>query len=103
MILRPPISTRTDTLFPDTTLFRSIAQLGIERGPAVDLFRLRIGEVRVAIEIIDEDRRAPAIICPVCAAAEAKVDRIAEDVDNIVDGGLRREGLVDFEDRKSVV
>src|SRR3546814_5961866 len=72
MILRPPISTRTDTLFPDTTLFRSIAQLGIERGPAVDLFRLRIGEVRVAIEIIDEDRRAPAIICPVCAAAEAK-------------------------------
>src|SRR3546814_9917257 len=23
MILRPPISTRTDTLFPDTTLFRS--------------------------------------------------------------------------------
>src|SRR3546814_8885361 len=25
MILRPPISTRTDTLFPYTTLFRSIA------------------------------------------------------------------------------
>src|SRR3546814_8483815 len=24
MILRPPISTRTDTLFPDTTLFRSL-------------------------------------------------------------------------------
>src|SRR3546814_20765075 len=24
MIRRPPISTRTDTLFPDTTLFRSI-------------------------------------------------------------------------------
>src|SRR3546814_12414593 len=26
MILRPPRSTRTDTLFPDTTLFRSVAQ-----------------------------------------------------------------------------
>src|SRR3546814_10223857 len=27
MILRPPISTRTDTLFPYTTLFRSAAEL----------------------------------------------------------------------------
>src|SRR3546814_1441340 len=27
MIRRPPRSTRTDTLFPDTTLFRSVAQL----------------------------------------------------------------------------
>src|SRR3546814_19893180 len=26
MILRPPISTRTDTLFPYTTLFRSLGQ-----------------------------------------------------------------------------
>src|SRR3546814_3024442 len=30
MILRPPRSTRTDTLFPYTTLFRSPAQLGHE-------------------------------------------------------------------------
>src|SRR3546814_14402065 len=29
MIRRPPISTRTDTLFPYTTLFRSHLQLGI--------------------------------------------------------------------------
>src|SRR3546814_3173438 len=28
MIRRPPRSTRTDTLFPDTTLFRSVGQLG---------------------------------------------------------------------------
>src|SRR3546814_8091164 len=28
MIRRPPISTRTDTLFPFTTLFRSLAQEG---------------------------------------------------------------------------
>src|SRR3546814_18652910 len=27
MILRPPISTRTDTLFPDTTLFRSLGSV----------------------------------------------------------------------------
>src|SRR3546814_6423631 len=30
MILRPPISTRTDTLFPYTTLFRSVAEGGVE-------------------------------------------------------------------------
>src|SRR3546814_12280428 len=30
MIRRPPSSTRTDTLFPYTTLFRSIAALGIK-------------------------------------------------------------------------
>src|SRR3546814_18614102 len=29
MIRRPPISTRTDTLFPYTTLFRSIEQRGL--------------------------------------------------------------------------
>src|SRR3546814_1484721 len=29
MIRRPPRSTRTDTLFPYTTLFRSVLQLGI--------------------------------------------------------------------------
>src|SRR3546814_9849445 len=30
MILRPPRSTRTDTLFPYTTLFRSVADCGAE-------------------------------------------------------------------------
>src|SRR3546814_17099170 len=31
MIRRPPISTRTDTLFPDTTLFRSFTDQRIEQ------------------------------------------------------------------------
>src|SRR3546814_3509526 len=31
MIRRPPRSTRTDTLFPYTTLFRSIAANGLQR------------------------------------------------------------------------
>src|SRR3546814_12283329 len=31
MIRRPPRSTRTDTLFPYTTLFRSIAQTNLKR------------------------------------------------------------------------
>src|SRR3546814_2270511 len=34
MILRPPRSTRTDTLFPYTTLFRSRAARGLERRAA---------------------------------------------------------------------
>src|SRR3546814_16677688 len=34
MIRRPPISTRTDTLFPYTTLFRSCAALRVAMLPA---------------------------------------------------------------------
>src|SRR3546814_4435073 len=32
MIRRPPRSTRTDTLFPYTTLFRSVGGPGLQRG-----------------------------------------------------------------------
>src|SRR3546814_14203756 len=38
MIRRPPRSTRTDTLFPYTTLFRSHADIAAERGQPA-LFR----------------------------------------------------------------
>src|SRR3546814_20464545 len=34
MIRRPPRSTRTDTLFPDTTLFRSLGDVGDRGGAA---------------------------------------------------------------------
>src|SRR3546814_8247840 len=40
MIRRPPISTRTDTLFPYTTLFRSPDQ-GRRPRPAIGLYRAR--------------------------------------------------------------
>src|SRR3546814_3209363 len=36
MIRRPPRSTRTDTLFPSTTLFRSIQPLATSGAPALD-------------------------------------------------------------------
>src|SRR3546814_8813700 len=36
MIRRPPRSTRTDTLFPDTTLFRSARSHCASRGPIGD-------------------------------------------------------------------
>src|SRR3546814_20845720 len=48
MIRRPPRSTRTDTLFPYTTLFRSI-----DRRPA-----LRVGEAECIDRITADDLRA---------------------------------------------
>src|SRR3546814_733755 len=39
MIRRPPRSTRTDTLFPYTTLFRSFGELLAARGAHADLDR----------------------------------------------------------------
>src|SRR3546814_9531327 len=45
MIRRPPISTRTDTLFPYTTLFRSRVGRRLQNDP-VDLFPLERGAVR---------------------------------------------------------
>src|SRR3546814_9016407 len=50
MIRRPPRSTRTDTLFPYTTLFRS-------RRAAIGRIRLRGDAVSAAeqVEVVDED------------------------------------------------
>src|SRR3546814_3974060 len=55
MIRRPPRSTRTDTLFPYTTLFRSDESintlrtrcegLGMELGPFLDSGRIRVRQV----------------------------------------------------------
>src|SRR3546814_9879020 len=52
-ILRPHISTRTDTLFPYTTLFRSLGYEGVQ------------GEYIVALE--DEPKRHNVIVCTQCS------------------------------------
>src|SRR3546814_12584090 len=56
MIRRPPRSTRTDTLFPYTTLFRSVHHRGRpgHRGPRVD---------RAPVALRDVEG-APARACP---------------------------------------
>src|SRR3546814_1420281 len=60
MILRPPISTRTDTLFPYSTLFRSAyLELGLDR---VQVHRLgdvvaRVGRVRHLVLVAAPERR----------------------------------------------
>src|SRR3546814_14146777 len=46
MIRRPPRSTRTDTLFPYTTLFRS---LGVDEGADVELYRAPV-ETRAVLD-----------------------------------------------------
>src|SRR3546814_19109729 len=56
MILRPPRSTRTDTLFPYTTLFRSPATTCVsgcrcEAGAAQHLLRARAGTRAGALEV----------------------------------------------------
>src|SRR3546814_9530967 len=64
MILRPPRSTRTDTLFPSTTLFRSqVGRLGKV---------LRTGSQRVAVVVADETHHVGAAIVEVLAAEEGR-------------------------------
>src|SRR3546814_20765340 len=52
MIRRPPRSTRTDTLFPYTTLFRSLGHRGSEHGEGV-MVRLLLGlaEAHLALDL----------------------------------------------------
>src|SRR3546814_7761375 len=50
MIRRPPRSTRTDTLFPDTTLFRSRRALrAVSGSPATKRYRVSAGGYAFAI------------------------------------------------------
>src|SRR3546814_17092890 len=51
MIRRPPISTRTDTLFPDTTLFRSLHRyVGVRAGGGGEIECSSFREERQALE-----------------------------------------------------
>src|SRR3546814_16444715 len=81
MIRRPPRSTRTDTLFPYTTLFRSggvpavgdLRQRRVERfAQTRDDLRQRIGEVAVLAA-------AEAVTCHDDAAAEQRAILVAAD------------------------
>src|SRR3546814_6453121 len=65
MIPRPPISTRTDTLFPDTTLFRSLAdgagqvvgEHDFERGLVQALHSLVEVHLQLRLGLLVEHRR----------------------------------------------
>src|SRR3546814_8727939 len=75
MIRRPPISTRTDTLFPYTALFRS-ADLCIENARGAGG---AIGRVGRKARHLGKERRAVAIIGACLEAPFLEIDRPAAD------------------------
>src|SRR3546814_6252907 len=77
MIRRPPISTSTDTLVPDTTLFRSCDQGAHRRAPRpADHRRLDGGAPRARYLVCPRARLArPARLRRVRTARDAPADR----------------------------
>src|SRR3546814_11860077 len=55
MIRRPPRSTRTDTLFPYTTLFRSARARQRQRNLIIDAIELDVGALAVPLDVIVAD------------------------------------------------
>src|SRR3546814_12239252 len=95
MIRRPPRSTRTDTLFPYTTLFRSVRQMrrgqlvhavAVEPGVEIEAHQNRVVERR------DGDPEA---------AENGRV--VFEVVPDLEDAGVLEQRLEFRQDRKSVV
>src|SRR3546814_1130143 len=75
MIRRPPRSTRTDTLFPYTTLFRSLGL--VDDVQAVDARDEREGTevARGIVELLREEQRLAIEPAKVLAAAGGKAGR----------------------------
>src|SRR3546814_11249134 len=69
MIRRPPISTRTDTRFPYTTLFRSLLRLESED----DLVRIETIHVSKGLQY-------PVVFCPMLWSAPKPVDSNCPDM-----------------------
>src|SRR3546814_1706143 len=95
MIRRPPRSTRTDTLFPYTTLFRSVLDREALQGEVVGVDDQPLGAAALALEAehgLVHPRAADGH--PVHAQAEAAVERVAagRDLDHVA--GLRIQQLL---------
>src|SRR3546814_5378857 len=75
MIRRPPRSTRTDTLFPYTTLFRSLAGLDVaDDRRARFLFQHRFGKDREQLVAPDDPALAVDRADPVAVAIEGDAE-----------------------------
>src|SRR3546814_6492074 len=61
MIRRPPRSTRTDTLFPYTTLFRSVGEVAGRAGLEVDQHRADIGLEEAALRLAVDLPHRPGV------------------------------------------
>src|SRR3546814_7183127 len=85
MIRRPPRSTRTDTLFPYTTLFRSdYPQAYVSMGITAENLANKYGIDRKAQEQMAVDSHAKA-------AAAQKAGKLKDEIVAIVDGNTRVE------------
>src|SRR3546814_11409356 len=112
MCRRPPRSTLTDTLFPYTTLFRSVVGVEAELADAVeDLFAQRAGK-RVAVAVAGQRAHEGRRVVALQHAGDVEQVLGAQDVvggvRGRVFGGLARGllaglGLARAPDRKSVV
>src|SRR3546814_14433229 len=83
MILRPPISTRTDTLFPYTTLFRSLPARIPRNFPKPQRFK-RPGDSAAHIKLV---KKLPCCLCPRQADDPHHLMR---SIDNVPKGTGRR-------------
>src|SRR3546814_4326810 len=97
MIRRPPRSTRTDTLFPYTTLFRSLL---FKRGKktfvavsdptnlqALDEIKFATGNMTEAV-LVEEDKLVKAIEATIQAGESQRMDLGDSDLENLeVEGG----------------
>src|SRR3546814_1275777 len=124
MIRRPPRSTRTDTLFPYTTLFRSIAnraltksahRLRYDRGwtmrnqadPYLDIQNRITGQIGALAEALPHCALAQIVqgIDDIrCLARDngfAAVETLASRLESAVAGGGYRAAILTYLDRKS--
>src|SRR3546814_8116590 len=85
MIRRPPRSTRTDTLFPYTTLFRSRDRVAWKSGFAMRLFAQPLGEASVEVahgrdvEAVQPDHGPIgliAVVVPLPPWSEDQIERL---------------------------
>src|SRR3546814_7407534 len=97
MIRRPPRSTRTDTLFPYTTLFRSLAEpfaVETQLGPvAVEHLEHLVGVgARVGLHVLAGERLAGGVLA---AGVANHSGEIADQEDHLVAEVLELPHLVD--------
>src|SRR3546814_19965286 len=77
MTRRPPRSTRTDTLFPYTTPFRSLLLTGDRQRGAVDVVEGVVARSAIGRDRLEADRLAPVIL----RRDEAECVAVAEPID----------------------
>src|SRR3546814_620178 len=79
MIRRPPRSTRTDTLFPYTTLFRSLSATGLQSIEATSFVSPKwVPQLADAAEVFTGIARKPGVHYPALVPNEKGYDRARE-------------------------